>query len=185
MKKIRLYSQGLFLAWLTLLSGQAISTSLPEKSISPAAVVGSEKQASLIFMLYAAKADIIKNGDSYELILQETSPNVVYFGDRPLRQAGFLTMSTFVKYWNQNDAIFKKEPPNVAIMGTDSKGASKEITVKLFNPLLLSKNSLKFKVTVAGGKMKLGNYNNISIFMVPGYVLMHKVKPRLILYWEI
>lgn len=185
MRKIIPYLQSLFLAWLTFFSGQTISAELPEKSIPPTAAVGSEKQASLIFMLYASKAAIIKNGDSYELILQETSPKVVYFGDRPARQAGFLTMTTFVKYWNQNDAGFKSEPPNAAIMATNSKGISKEIAVKLFNPLLLSKNSLKFKFIVADEKIKVGNYNNISIFMVPGYVLMHKVKPRLILYWEI
>ena len=51
-----------------------------------------EQKASLLFVLRADTAVIAKDDSGYTLTLEGMDNKVLYFADRPVRLAGFITM---------------------------------------------------------------------------------------------
>jgi len=65
---------------------------------------------------------------------------VLYFSDRPVRKAGFITMTQFMGDWAKGNNSFQANPPNAAIvhaaLKTNKKGIAQAIHVELTNPVV-------------------------------------------------
>ena len=61
------------------------------------------------------KVDNSKDG-TYTITLKNVDPLVTYFSDRPIRNAGELTVDKFLEIWqNDSNDSFKKNPPNAVL----------------------------------------------------------------------
>src|SRR4029453_2910097 len=50
-----------------------------------------------------------------KLTLNDVSPNSIVFADRPIRAAGHVLTSEFIKQWDVGNNSFAKDPPNATI----------------------------------------------------------------------
>ena len=84
---------------------------------------------------------------------------VLYFSDRPVRKAGFITMTQFMGDWAKGNDSFKANPPNAAIvhaaLKTNEKGIAQAIPVELTHPVATA-NGWTFDLKDLQGKMSTG-----------------------------
>jgi len=59
-----------------------------------------------------------------KLTLSDVSPNSIVFADRPVRAAGHVLTSEFIKQWDVGNNSFAKDPPNATISVMSSDGTS-------------------------------------------------------------
>jgi len=82
----------------------------------------SNNTASFLFV-QNAKTGILQadksNAGSYKLILEDVSPYVIYFSDRPKRISGLITPEKFMTLWQKNgkNNNFATNTPNVGVNG--------------------------------------------------------------------
>lgn len=88
-----------------------------------------------------------------KLTLTGVQKSSIIFADRPVRAAGHVLTSEFVKAWDEGDDSFKKDPPNatVSILGGDVDKA-KDAVVELVSAKLDGDN-LVFEVNVLEGDL--------------------------------
>ncbi|MCX6995391.1 MAG: hypothetical protein NTY13_06290, partial [Chlamydiae bacterium] len=94
---------------------------------------------------------------------------VLYFSDRPVRKAGFITVTQFMDNWSKGDDSFKKTPPNAAIVQAalypSDKGRSQALAVELTNPTNTA-NDWTFDIKVmGGGRLEAAELSNVSVFV--------------------
>jgi hypothetical protein len=90
---------------------------------------------------------------SNKLTLSDVSPNSIVFADRPVRAAGHVLTSEFIKQWDVGNNSFAKDPPNATISVISSDGTSvKDAVVVLKNPKL-DGGQLTFEVSVLEGDL--------------------------------
>ena len=53
--------------------------------------------------------------NEYSLRLDDPSPQVVYFTDRPRRMTGAIPLAEFLDEWSQRSGGFGSDPPNAAL----------------------------------------------------------------------
>jgi hypothetical protein len=88
-----------------------------------------------------------------KLTLSDVSPNSIVFADRPVRAAGHVLTSEFIKQWDVGNNSFAKDPPNATISVISSDGTSvKDAVVVLKNPKL-DGGQLTFEVSVLEGDL--------------------------------
>jgi hypothetical protein len=58
-----------------------------------------------------------ENETQFQLILEETSPFVTYFSDRPNRITGAIPLDEFLNFWHHGVDSFQADPPNVSVSG--------------------------------------------------------------------
>ena len=108
---------------------------------APATVTTHAKQkVSFLFVLRANNGVIAKTDGGYTLTLKGMDDKVLYFSDRPVRKAGFITMTQFMSDWAAGKNSFQTNPPNAAIvhaaLKTNEKGIAQAIPVELTNPVV-------------------------------------------------
>ena len=54
-------------------------------------------------------------GEGDRLVLHTASPSTLYFADRPQREVGHMTTSSFVELWSQGENSFATDPPNAVL----------------------------------------------------------------------
>jgi hypothetical protein len=93
---------------------------------------------------------------------------VLYFSDRPVRRAGFITMDNLMSDWTKGPNSFQDNPPNAAIVHADlkthDKGVSQAIPVELTNPVVVE-GGVMFHLKDLNGTISMGDYNGVSIFI--------------------
>jgi hypothetical protein len=88
-----------------------------------------------------------------KLTLVGVSPNSIVFADRPVRAAGHVLTSHFIKEWDVGIDSFAKDPPNATISVLSEDGATvKDAVVVLKSPKLEGDN-LTFDVSVLEGDL--------------------------------
>ena len=81
------------------------------------------------------------------------TPNSIVFADRPVRAAGHVLTSHFIKEWDVGNDSFAKDPPNATISVLSKDGATvKDAVVVLKSPKLEGEN-LTFDVSVLEGDL--------------------------------
>ena len=99
----------------------------------------STQKASFLFVLRAHHGVIAKTSGGYTLTLKGMDDKVLYFNDRPVRKAGFMTMTRFMGNWAKGKDSFKDNPPNAAIvhaaLKTNEKGFAQALPVELSKPV--------------------------------------------------
>src|SRR3990167_3150972 len=157
------------------LSLACLTCSLPIAVIAATADITSTKvsteakqKVSLLFVLRAETGVIAKTDDGYTLTLQGVDDKVLYFSDRPVRKAGFITMTQLMGDWAKGKNSFQANPPNAAIvhaaLKTNEKGIAQAIPVELTNPVVTA-NGWTFDLQDLKGKITAGHYNGIIVFI--------------------
>ena len=124
-----------------------------------------------MFVLRADTGVIAKTDGGYTLTLKGMDDKVLYFTDRPVRKAGFITMTQFMNDWAKGKNSFQANPPNAAIvhaaLKTNEKGLAQAIPVELTNPVA-SNDGWVFHLKGIQEKISVGSYNGVSLFVDTG-----------------
>ena len=129
----------------------------------------AQRVSPLLFVLRADKGIIKQTVNGYELTLQGIDDKVLYFSDRPVRKAGFETLSQFMDTWTKGNNSFVKNPPNAAIvhsaMKPNTQGEAQAMAVELTNPTEISTHVWTFKLKSLNGTLSKGHYDEVSVFI--------------------
>lgn len=116
---------------------------------SAIASVNVSKSESILYVVRAKQAQVIKQGDQYQLVMQ--NPHVSFFANRPVRLAGHVPVKHFLKTWSEGSGSFAKDNPNAALLSEVKNSSSKkdiERFVTLSNPTLQA-NSSRMVINIA------------------------------------
>lgn len=122
---------------------------------------------SVLYVLTARAGVIAKAGkDGYTLTLNDVSPQVLWFTDRPNRKAGMLPTRGFIGHWLKP---YKGDAPNVGLVHAgvvnNSGGVATPMAMELSKPIVKG-SSVRFQVKMLGGdSIKLGKLQAPSIFI--------------------
>ena len=120
-------------------------------------------QANYLFIQQAKMGELIAttNQGAYQLVLRGVHPYVMYFADRPLREAGLISTQEFYQQWARMDG-FNKDAPNVGLVGVklhngNGKRQDSPIALTLSNPQYnAKKNTVIYSaVVLSTGKATL------------------------------
>ena len=128
----------------------------------------STQKASFLFVLRAHHGVITKTSGGYTLTLKGMDDKVLYFSDRPVRKAGFMTMTRFMGNWAKGKDSFKANPPNAAIvhaaLKTNEKGFAQALPVELSKPVRTA-DGWTFHLKDLGGKISMGSYDGVVVYI--------------------
>lgn len=131
----------------------------------------AKQKVSFLFVLRAESGVIAKADGGYTLTLKGMDNKVLYFSDRPVRKAGFITMTQFMNDWAKGKNSFQANPPNAAIvhaaLKTNEKGIAQALPVELTNPKE-SPDGWVFHLKDLKGMVNIGNYNGVIVFVDSG-----------------
>lgn len=125
---------------------------------SPALAADSKVQVMFVQSAESFKAD----GKTLRLV--NVSPQSVWFTDRPVRQAGHLTMPNYMKEWTAAAGAdnFSKDPPNATLSVYEAGKVENTLTVvEIFDPVVQGKDLMyrykliEGKVPASGGAVAL------------------------------
>jgi hypothetical protein len=93
--------------------------------------------------------------DDKTLRLVNVSPQTIWFTDRPVRQAGHVTMPNYLKEWTAAAGAdnFSKDPPNATLSVYETGKSDNTLTVvEIFDPVLQGKD-LVYRYKLIEGKV--------------------------------
>ena len=100
------------------------------------------------------------------LTLNGTSPTVLYFCDRPVREAGHLTLEALTAQVQQGENNFRETPPNAAISIFGEDGTVEEVVVLLPTAPVISGDTVEFEISHIDGSLPASG-GAISMFIDP------------------
>jgi hypothetical protein len=89
-----------------------------------------------------------------KLTMNGVSANSIIFADRPVRAAGHVLTSDFIKQWDVGNNSFSQDPPNATISVLGSDGASVKDAVVVLKTPKLEGDQLTFDVSVLEGDLR-------------------------------
>ncbi|MBL0373558.1 hypothetical protein JJB09_16145 [Rhizobium sp. KVB221] len=92
-----------------------------------------------------------------KLTMTSMSANTIVFADRPVRAAGHVLTSDFIKQWDEGKDSFATDPPNATISVLNSDGKAIEDAVVVLNKPKLEGGTLTFDVEVLEGELTSAN----------------------------
>jgi hypothetical protein len=125
-----------------LASAQDAITAPAQKTIG-----GQDKMIPSLAVLNSGGAKLA--GD--KLTMTGISANSIVFADRPVRAAGHVLTSDFIKQWDEGNDSFAKDPPNATISVLSSDGTAIEDAVVVLKAPKLEGHDLTFQVAVLEG----------------------------------
>ena len=127
---------GIFTVMLTLVPGLVFAEN----------VIDDSKNPGYLFVISGTSGSL--DGD---ILTLKGVPNVIYFSDRPVRNAGHMSLTKFVEMWGKGINNFKADPPNATLSVLKKKG-EKNVVVELMSAE--QKNgSVVFKYRVIEGEI--------------------------------
>ncbi len=108
-------------------------------------VIDDSKNPGYLFVLSATSGSL--KGDTLTL---NGVPNVIYFSDRPAREAGHMSLSNFIEMWNKGSDNYNVDPPNATLSVLNKEGA-KNVVVEIMS-VEQKRGSVVFKVAVLDGR---------------------------------
>ena len=88
-----------------------------------------------------------------KLTMTGIAPNSIVFADRPVRAAGHVLTSDFIKQWDEGNDSFAKDPPNATISVMSGDGSAIEDAVVVLKKPKLEGHDLTFEVAVLEGSL--------------------------------
>lgn len=130
-----------------------------------------ESEPSYLFVIHAQGSQM--NPDSTTkgtLTLNNASKNVFFFSERPNRQAGKMTVQSFLSNWSKGPNSFKEDHPNAALVGNMSSQDHPftEIPVLVYAPEYNAESDqliLKIKTFDTSHKLEQQNLDEVILFM--------------------
>ena len=92
-----------------------------------------------------------------KLTLNGVATNSIVFADRPVRAAGHVLTSEFLKQWDEGNNSFAIDPPNATLSVLSSDGSSVEDAVVVLKSPKLEGDQLTFEVSVLEGEVAKAN----------------------------
>jgi hypothetical protein len=92
-----------------------------------------------------------------KLTMSGIAPNSIVFADRPVRSAGHVLTSEFIKQWDEGNDSFAKDPPNATISVMSSDGSAVTDAVVILKSPKLEGQNLTFDVAVLEGDLAGAN----------------------------
>ncbi|OWW04593.1 hypothetical protein ATY81_00975 [Rhizobium sp. R72] len=92
----------------------------------------------------------LENG---KLTMSGISATSIVFADRPVRSAGHVLTSEFIKQWDEGPDSFAKDPPNATISVLSGKGDSVADAVVVLKTPKLEGGNLTFEVAILEGDL--------------------------------
>lgn len=120
---------------------------------TPAAMAAEQPQegeevCQALFVLDAKGVEL--NKDS--VILKDPNDHLIFFCDRPAREAGFLTWDAFMNSVTSGENSFAENPPNAALTVVDKEGQIHELILFLMDEPIKAENKITFPVEyIIGG----------------------------------
>jgi hypothetical protein len=117
--------------------------------LSPARAADAKVQ-----LMFVQSAESFK-ADDKTLRLVNVSPQTIWFTDRPVRQAGHVTMPNYLKEWTAaaGKDNFSKDPPNATLSVYEAGKNDNTLTVvEIFDPVLQGKD-LVYRYRLIEGKV--------------------------------
>jgi hypothetical protein len=91
--------------------------------------------------------------DGSQLTLEEANPAIIYFCDRPVREAGHLTWDAFMALGSTTDDSFAVNEPNAAVSVFAADGSVIEAVVTLKSKPWMSGGRAVFPVALLEGEL--------------------------------
>jgi hypothetical protein len=88
-----------------------------------------------------------------KLTMTGIAPNSIVFADRPVRAAGHVLTSDFIKQWDEGNDSFASDPPNATISVMNGDGSAIEDAVVVLKKPKLEGHDLTFEVAVLEGSL--------------------------------
>lgn len=129
-----------------------------EAAITP---IADSNSPSLLLIQHAASGTIVREEDPststiYKLTMNDASPYIVAFSDRPDRIVNSINLTSFIEIWSSGSDSFKADPPNAALV-VDTGDGQRTIVVELLNPIFdKTSNSIQYDIVSVGDKSKGG-----------------------------
>jgi hypothetical protein len=92
-----------------------------------------------------------------KLTLTGVTPNSILFADRPVRSAGHVLTSHFIKEWDVGNDSFAKDPPNATISVFSEDGLTVKDAVVVLKSPKMDGDRLTFDVQVLEGDLAGGD----------------------------
>ena len=126
---------------------------LAEDAISSPAqkTIGASKTAMVPSLAVLNSRSATLQGN--KLTMNGVSANSIIFADRPVRAAGHVLTSEFIKQWDVGNNSFSQDPPNATISVLGSDGASVKDAVVVLKTPKLEGDQLTFDVSVLEGDL--------------------------------
>lgn len=100
------------------------------------------------------------------IILKEPNDHLIFFCDRPVREAGFLTWDAFMDSVTSGENSFAENPPNAALTIVDKEGKIHELILFLMDKPIKEGNKITFPVEyIIGGPYPIDG--KVVIFIDP------------------
>ncbi len=115
------------------------------------ALASSDDPVSELLFVQSASSMVYKEGKPATLTLENVSPTVIFFSDRPQRVAGHVAMPGFLDAWNEGSDSFLDDPPNANLSLLDD-GKVTNVVIELLNPQY-DGTDLSYQVKVLEGKL--------------------------------
>ncbi len=145
---------------LTFIGRAAALAAMVTLATSPQTALAADEKIQLMFV---QSAESLK-ADGKTLRLVNVSPQAIYFTDRPVRQAGHVSMSDYMKEWTAaaGPNNFAADPPNATLSVYEPGKSENTLTVvEISNPklegkdLIYSYKLIEGKVPATGGVTSL------------------------------
>jgi len=104
--------------------------------------------------------------DGSKFTLKEANPEMIYFCDRPVREAGHLTQEVFLKWGSEGEDSFAKNHPNAAVSIFGSGDEVVSVVVELSGRPVISGDDMIYPVKILDGEMPIKGGETI-IFIDP------------------
>ncbi len=104
--------------------------------------------------------------DGSNLKLKDANPDMIYFCDRPVREAGHLSQETFLKWGSEGEDSFAKNHPNAAVSIFGSGDEVVSVVVELSGRPVISGNDITYPVKELDGKLP-NTGGKVIIFIDP------------------
>ncbi len=130
--------------------------------VSRPALAQSDTECDALFVLSARGLEF----DGSVLTLKQPNPTVVYFCDRPVREAGHMTLEALVVQVQKGENNFRENPPNAAISIFQDDGSVNEVVVVLPTAPVIAGDTVKFEVVGIDGDLPAAG-GAVSMFIDP------------------
>ena len=135
---------GVIAAGAVLLGGTLGASSAQAVDDDPA----DEDVCQALFVQTAKGVKLTKNS----VTLKDPSDHLIFFCDRPKREAGFLTWEAFTEAVSVGENSFAENPPNAALSVVDKDGQIHELVLFLIDKPVKEKSKITFPVEyIIGG----------------------------------
>ncbi|MFN0065368.1 MAG: hypothetical protein ACKVOH_03945 [Chlamydiales bacterium] len=122
--------RGILICSLLLLCGCSFFSKREQKVESP--------PVEFLFIVHGKKGDFVRNPDNLKqgtLSIQGVNKRVIFFSDRPVRDAGSIPMQKFIDLWHTGTMNFNDVPPNAGFVFFENNDKKfSDIPVKITLP---------------------------------------------------